>query len=39
MKILCDYNTELEKFNIKHGLDLQPGENEVYEKYRARWRK
>ena len=39
MKILCDYNNELEKFNIKHGLDLQPGENEVYEKYRARWRK
>jgi len=38
LKTLCKYQKDLKNFNIKHGLNLQENEMEVYQNYRGRWK-
>tara|TARA_S200000501_G_scaffold374914_1_gene425583 strand:+ start:1682 stop:2479 length:798 start_codon:yes stop_codon:yes gene_type:complete len=39
LKFICDFEKDIKNMEIKHGLDLQINENEVYNNYRGRFRK
>lgn len=39
LKLICDFEKDIKNMEIKHGLDLQVNENEVYKSYRGRFRK
>lgn len=39
LKLICDFEKDIKNMEIKHGLDLQINENEVYKNYRGRFRK